>query len=109
MGELSSTTCLDCGTQFQVFDGGGFRFRVLRCEKCGQSTTVTDADLSRRGVLGVLRLRSRKVWGANIGDVERVAGHCACGGAFRIDAPPRCPNCLSISLQRRPTPDLLVD
>ncbi|MFZ0926434.1 MAG: hypothetical protein WCE82_12175 [Halobacteriota archaeon] len=28
-------------------------------------------------------------------DVEKYAGKCACGGSFKVNAPPRCPQCKS--------------
>jgi ABC-type ATPase with predicted acetyltransferase domain len=28
-------------------------------------------------------------------DVEKYAGKCTCGGSFKVNAPPRCPQCKS--------------
>ena len=31
-------------------------------------------------------------------DIEKYAGKCTCGGSFKVNAPPRCPQCKSSDL-----------
>lgn len=34
MGQTSNTKCLDCGHKFELDQGGGFTFHLLRCNSC---------------------------------------------------------------------------
>jgi hypothetical protein len=118
MGSEVAATCRDCRAQFTVSHGGGFRFHQLRCERCGQATTIGFdelGDLHVRYLKGSERpytvtfeaehrhvrdhvdvepLSSEEYFVA----VELAAGDCDCGGALSFDAPARCPTCGSTQL-----------
>jgi hypothetical protein len=118
MGSEKAATCLNCGDQFTVSDGGGFRFHQLRCVRCGQVRFVGFEEL------GDLHLRYLKgsvapYTVAFAGEHEYVREHvdiepisseeyfaavaaavnCNCGGDLSFDAPPRCPKCGSLRIE----------
>jgi len=57
---------------------------LLHCDGCGRERWVnyTDLDLNWRDAV----------------HVEKYAGKCACGGNFKVNVPPRCPQCKSSDL-----------
>lgn len=113
MGSSIEVTCADCGTFYTSRRGGGFRFHLLHCDKCGKGKGIRFVEL------GEIHLKYLK--GLNVpycvatgsqdkfiqenypGDpidedeyhrlVEEFAGKCECGGKYTFDAPPGCPNC----------------
>jgi len=118
MGTRSSATCRDCGFTFTVSEGGGFKFHLLHCDRCGKSKGVGFDEL------GDMHWRYLKGRGGStyygIGDrladdeaylercsddpvseaeyyayIEKTAGQCPCGGSFKLDVSPRCPRCKS--------------
>jgi hypothetical protein len=118
MGSMTGQICRDCGTHFTARDGGGFFFDLLHCDTCGASQSVSHEDLGDihlgfvKGLPGVYAIArasldnhikatypgealTRDQYHAQ---VEATLEPCACGGAFRYDAPARCPGC-------RATPD----
>jgi hypothetical protein len=54
---------------------------LLHCDGCGRErwANYKDLDLNWRDAI----------------DVEKYAGKCACSGSFKVNAPPRCPQCKS--------------
>jgi hypothetical protein len=115
LGTMAEAECLDCKGQFSVSEGGGFAFHLLRCEQCGEETsvgfdelgdlhvrylkgserpyTVVHAEQHRhvRDHVDVEPLSSEEYFAA----VEVAAGQCDCGGKLSFDAPARCPECRS--------------
>jgi DNA-directed RNA polymerase subunit RPC12/RpoP len=110
----TNTRCLKCRAKFEVDEGGDATSHLLRCEECGQTTTI---EFDRLGWL-YLRYSKWLVQGfdattsEHICDlqalpctpmpqreyerrVEAIAGSCECGGDFTFDASPRCPECRS--------------
>ena len=119
MGYQVEAKCLHCGTTFTVEHDGGFFSHLVRCDKCGKTKFIGFDEL------GELHLRYLKglsgpycIANAEYDEyvrtyvplepiseseyrrgIEDVAGRCACGGKYTLDAPPRCPNCHSTRLK----------
>ena len=122
MGTLYSAICKDCGAKFQVDEGGGFSFHLLKCNKCGASKSISFdslGEIHKRYIKGLSVPYSiatsekddyiRKNYpGEPITkqeyhkEVEKSAGHCTCGGQYKFNAPSRCPNCKSANIVRDP-------
>jgi hypothetical protein len=115
---MSEATCLDCGTRFTVQSGGGFLFHVLHCDSCGETKSVAFTDL---GPLYERHLRGFPISPGMSAEqherhiqellahapqpyddlgIEAILGKCHCGGRFRFQAPPRCPQCHSTSVEQ---------
>ncbi len=84
MGAIYRVVCQQCGRDFEIEDGGGFRYAVLHCEQCGRKRTVAREMGDKESLL-----------------VER-AGSCRCGGVFSLKAKPRCFKCGSDDLVKDP-------
>ena len=122
MGISREVICEQCGCKFAVCSGGGFMFHDLRCNQCGQSTTVSFDDLGEihfaylKGLGGPYALATRErdqfirenFPGEAISEdeyhkaVEAFAGKCNCGGQFTFDAPAMCPECRSMEFKEDP-------
>jgi hypothetical protein len=118
MGRQAIAECLKCGQRFGFCLGGGFRFHLLHCDRCGRMKVI---DFNR---LGEIHLRYLKGLGGPYCmataahdehvrtsvpvepitgkeyrmRVEKFAGRCRrCWGLgkYRMNAPPRCPKCRS--------------
>lgn len=118
MGQIVEATCRECGESFQVDHYGGFTFHLVRCDQCGSTKSIGFEEL---GELHIRYLKSLKVPYSvatakhdemarqlpsrppisedvyHVG-VEVAAGHCDCGGKYKLDAPPRCPKCRSTNI-----------
>jgi len=118
MGHVTEATCLDCGAQFTVSAGGGFRFHRLRCDTCGKTVSVGFEELGQlyRRHLESLPLpagvdseeRNRYIEKSlayapkpddHVG-IETILDPCSCGGRFAFDAPPHCPQCRSAHIEQ---------
>jgi hypothetical protein len=115
MGHSFKATCKDCQLNFVGSEGGGFFFHDLRCDCCGESTSIgfdTIGEPHLRYVKGlqvpycIASSEADEIIRASYpGDsiteeqyheaVEQLAGACPCGGRFKFDAPIRCPRCRS--------------
>ncbi|MBN1972618.1 MAG: hypothetical protein JW787_03195 [Sedimentisphaerales bacterium] len=122
MGTLYSAICNDCGEKFQVSDGGGFSFHLLKCDKCGADKSLNFdslGDIHKRYIKGLSVPYStataekdnyirENYHGEPIDEqhyhkeVEKIAGNCKCGGQYKFNAPARCPNCKSANIARDP-------
>jgi len=120
MGHKLKASCLDCGHQFEINEGGGFFFHMLLCNQCGKTKSVgfeEVPDLHQqylKGLKGCYCIASNesdeKVQAdASIvpitektyhQEIEKFAGKCDCGGAFRFNAKSRCPKCRSTHIQK---------
>lgn len=94
---------------------------VFHCDRCGREKAL---DFERLGIkrtpIGVgpydLDRASDEQWPATTRaqrvrlreKLESIAGHCRCRGAYRIDAPARCPCCRSGRYRIDPDSDLLL-
>ena len=116
MGSASGFICKACGARFTIRSGGGFYFDLLHCDTCGADGSVGHQELGDihlrfvKGLPGpyaVVRSKmdrqiQREYPGEPIGRAEYHAlaeatlEPCTCGGRFRYDAPPRCPECRSL-------------
>ena len=125
MGRAYQAVCGSCEHTFRVSEGGGFSFDALRCDQCGEETTVSHKDVWE-SYLAMLKggnfsmpepdgADGRTYPGEPITDeeyrrrVEAKAGTCSCGGQFRFDAPLRCPVCRSTSVADDGTYGIMFD
>ena len=86
MGEMYKATCNRCGTLFEVWDGGGMRFEMFHCDRCGTHRSVPHDELDALKK----KLRRKKYLRA-----LQSYDDCPCGGSFSSDARSRCPKCRS--------------
>ncbi|MGZ4908425.1 MAG: hypothetical protein ACXV5F_07225 [Halobacteriota archaeon] len=84
VGRCFCAQCNACGHVFKVRSGPSMSAYLLHCDRCGGERWVNSMDLDLD-------------W-RDTNDVERCAGHCACGGNFTIGAPLRCSRCRSADL-----------
>jgi hypothetical protein len=110
---------LDCGAVFTVGHGGGFSFHLLRGDSCGQTRSIGFDELGElhlrylKGLPGPYCIASAE-YDEHVRKhapvepiseeeyhkrVEALAGECECGGRYRLDAPPRCPECRSARIE----------
>ena len=45
MGHAYQAKCKKCGHEFNVEEGGGFSFHLLRCDKCGKTKSINFDEL----------------------------------------------------------------
>jgi predicted Zn-ribbon and HTH transcriptional regulator len=122
MGTLYPAICNDCGTKFEVSEGGGFTFHLLKCSKCGADKSIgfdSLGEIHKRYVKGLSVPYStatseeddyiqKNYRGTPITEqeyhqeIEKTAGNCKCGGQFKFNAPTRCPNCKSANIAHDP-------
>ncbi len=76
MGYGYDAICQSCGTSFSVSEGSGMVAMPFHCDQCGKEWWW---EFGPGGPMGK----------------EAAPSPCECGGAFRADATPRCPNCRS--------------
>jgi hypothetical protein len=124
MGIRFEAICLDCSQPFKVDDGGGFFFELVRCESCGESTSVSHGKVAAWGsrIIRMMKEHGREMrWPFPADDptyralflelaskvtveynqsVESTIGRCRCGGRFTMDAPIRCPGCGSLNITK---------
>ncbi len=118
MGMTYQAKCNACGSEFPVDDGGGFSFHMLRCDTCGATKSIGFdklGDLHLRYLKGLSgpycvasadhdRAVRENFESEPIGReqyhaaVEKKFRRCKCGGRYRFDAPPRCPDCRSTDI-----------
>ena len=124
MGSAFQAVCKKCKEEFFIKKGGGFRFHLLRCDKCGDESSISFDKLGEvhfRYIKGLDtpycaatsssdRYIQQNCTGEPISgeeyhkSVEEIVGKCKCGGQFKFDAPPRCPKCRSSNLSIPKTP-----
>ena len=117
MGQAYGAMCDDCGKEFEVKEGGGFAFHLLRCEKCGKSKDIGFDEIGEphlrylKGLNGPYAIATMEVDnhvqenypGEPLSEeeyhqaIEEMVKKCRCGGRFSFDAPPRCPKCRSLN------------
>jgi ssDNA-binding Zn-finger/Zn-ribbon topoisomerase 1 len=120
MGCVVKAECLDCGKNFEMYQGPSALAHLVRCDKCGKTKFIGFKDL------GELRLRYLKglsepysIWAIfkakkhiskeeYYRGVSAFAGRCECGGNYTLDAPQRCPKCHSTRI-RRVTATMIYD
>jgi hypothetical protein len=131
MGQNFIAKCQNCNKTFPIFIGGGFFFHLLHCDKCGR---VKQIGFKQLGELHLRYLKGLPVpyCLASAGhdeyvrknvpvepitgveyyqQVEKIVGRCwwCLGlGKFKINAPPRCPKCRSINIEKS-VPGFLYD
>ena len=122
MGMSYGAICNDCGAKFTANEGGGFVFHLLHCDRCGAERAISFDEIGEphlRYIKGldvpyseVTAEHDRHIQQTYPGEpmdrdeyeaaVEQLCGQCECGGAYRFDAPPRCPECRSANLRKDP-------
>ena len=123
MGHISESKCLECGETFELNDGGGFAFHLVRCDKCGATKSITFDDLGElhlrylKGLSGPYSIATSEYDEAvrkqapvepisedeYHSGIEALAGKCSCYGNFTLDALPRCPKCHSTRIEEGET------
>lgn len=113
MGHTYRAFCRKCRSSFEVNEGGGFFFHLLRCDTCGAEKSIGFDEIGEphlrylKGLEGPYCVASsdhdRHVRENYPGEpmseeeyhaaVEELCGTCECGGRFRFDGLPRCPKC----------------
>ncbi|RKX33271.1 MAG: hypothetical protein DRP22_00675 [Verrucomicrobia bacterium] len=79
MGVKGIFQCRRCGHRFRARAGGGFNFRLFRCEDCDRTVVV-----------------GNPIWPDMPGTGDPVPEKCEyCGGRMRDDIPPMCRKCRS--------------
>ena len=119
MGCQVNAKCLDCGNTFTVDQGGGFRFHLVRCDKCGKTKSI---GFNKLGDLHLKYLNglpgSYSIMSSDHDEyvrmhvplepiseddyhkgIEALSGNCRCGGKYTLDALPRCPECRSKNIE----------
>ena len=114
--------CEACGHRAVVREGGGSGLYLLHCAACGEPKLLTRDDVhephlrylkglpesGRELTEGYDKAEVDACHGAPLSlegflaSVEAVAGECGCGGAYSLEAPPRCPECHSADLADDP-------
>lgn len=100
MGYMEMYRCADCGTDWLRTTGMGMaQVYQLHCDRCGDPTSV-DFSQWRPSEPLESELDDDDDWytTALVRHVEEAAGGCECGGHFRVDAPPICPECRSTNI-----------
>ena len=89
MGIEFEAKCKDCGAILNIGCVNGDDFSLLlRCDRCGGEKLIRDDETEK--------IKSEEY----LGEVERIAGKCKCGGNPKFDAPPRCPKCRSKNIEQ---------
>jgi hypothetical protein len=129
VGAVYGATCRSCGHRFEVSGGGGFLFHLLRCDRCGSGKSMAFDDIGEphlrylKGLPGPYSMATadhdEAVRNTYQGEplteseykstVEGMAGSCKCGGSYRFDALPRCPECRSLDIELDREPEILFD
>ena len=74
---------------------------LLHCDACGSTVSVNYDRIPEivQDFWSEDRCIGTKVWADKQhrynAQLDSIVGQCNCGGHFRIEAKPRCPNCLS--------------
>ncbi len=120
MGARVKAECRHCYTQFAFDSGGGMRFYELHCDTCGNTkrigfSKIPDIEKRYYDFLNEMRAKyeddkiqvtteDKKVLrdSENLyySEIENYAGQCKCGGYFKKNAKPRCPNCKSSKIKK---------
>lgn len=104
MGTAYDATCQQCGHRFEVHEGGGFFFHLLHCDMCGRTKNISFDEVRESAPEDGSETASP----FDYETVEAMAGQCRCGGAFRMDAPARCPKCRSSDLKQEPDGNVVM-
>ena len=128
MGMESGARCKACGHTFRISEGGGFAFHLLRCDRRGETRSVTFDELGLihlrylKGLPGPYSVATaqhdqqvkHKFTGKPLSErgyhaaVQKYAGKHSCGGAFKFRAPPRCPRCHSADQMTDPSGGVIM-
>ena len=129
MGHIYQAKCKKCGNEFEVSEGGGFFFHLLRCDECGKTKSISFDKIGEphlkyiKGLNIPYSIATQKLdkhiqenySGDSISEekyhveVEKIVGKCGCGGQFRFGAPPRCPKCRSLDIEDTGEGGILYD
>ena len=100
MGHSYQAICKKCSKHFNVEEGGGFMFHLVRCDKCGKTKSVPFDKIEH------LRDKfSDDPWSEKYYEaVAQFAGkhRCIKKGKYVNKAPVRCPGCFSTEYEDDP-------
>jgi len=127
MGHLFGVICKDCGEKYNVSEGSGLIFHILRCDACGKGKPIRVKKLEEICSILFEEINSSifipslhhhifsidaNPFGSNdyftyCFKLEDFFGRCCCGGHFRFNVLKRCPNCRSAMYENDPDgPDI---
>jgi len=129
MGHAYQAKCKKCRHEFEVQEGGGFFFHLLRCDECGKTKSISFDEIGDphlkyiKGLGSPYCVASSKIDkniqenypGESISkkkyhsEVEKIVGKCGCSGQFKFEAPPRCPKCKSLDIEDTVEGGMLYD
>ncbi len=115
MGVEMAVRCRKCGCGFSARFGGGFIFHLLHCDTCGKDRSISFEEIGEAHLRYLKGLKGPYCVATSEHDrfvrenypgeplpeedyhkvIDSIAGECGCGGHFRMDAKPRCPECRS--------------
>ena len=98
MAQILEVRCRQCGTTSSQLDGPIMAGYLPRCVQCGQDTLVRWQDVPAEDPVG-LDSASAETPDSRIGRIQELAGPCACGGTFSMDAHVRCSDCRSLDVE----------
>ncbi len=127
MGQQDQVICNNCGHHFDVSEGGGFFFHLLHCDQCGAEKGISFDEIGDphlrylKDLSGPYCVASsdqdkyirENYPGESLSEkdyhriVEELAGECDCGGSFKLNEKPRCPECNSTSYKEDPEGEIV--
>ena len=90
MGTSFDVICKTCKHHFNVSEGGGMHFELIRCDRCGKTKSISKEKGSTLSYL--LKEEDTKQ--------VLIKHQCKLKGKFTSDAPARCPKCYSTEYKR---------
>jgi hypothetical protein len=89
MGHSIGCICNQCGRRWEDQVGGGMSYMLLRCEKCGATSSLSFDRFEKMPIFNFNDETTPKKNGKN-------PYNCKCGGNKTEEAPLRCPKCKSL-------------
>ena len=116
MGIEFEAKCKKCIHKFEFINGGGMMFHSLFCDNCGEYRSLWFRDIEDLHMryckwLGTpYSMEDMRAVNAYPGDplpeeeyyilIEETISECECGGKYRFDSLPKCPNCGSVDFEK---------
>lgn len=120
MGITYKAECRDCNSRFYIDIGDSRVAYILHCDLCGETGFVLQnkiPEIENRYNNFLNEMRAKYDWGKiqisaedkqalrdseklYYSEIENYAGQCKCGGYFKKNAKPRCPNCKSTKIKK---------
>jgi len=98
MAQILEVRCQQCGATSSQLDGPIMAGYLPRCVQCGRDTLVRWQDVPAVDPVG-LDSASAEPPDSRNARIQELAGPCACGGTFALDAGVRCTDCRSLDVE----------